>query len=249
MTQVLQIGNHTLTSAELIPLLAGYQMLPQLWRFIIIDLAIAKIELTNDEQKSAQEQFYAQNKITKEAERSSWLEHYGMTYEQLQTLATREHRLDKFKEVTWGSSLESYFLTHKSKLDQIIYSLIRTTDQEVAQELYFRIAAGEQTFTELARSYSQGPEAQTGGLIGPVDLSTPHPVLAQMLSTSSPGQLCPPVRLGEWFVIVRLEKFMPAQLDESMRSQLLNSLFETWLSEQMHQVGGVRIQNTPALVS
>jgi len=50
-------------------------------------------------------------------------------------------------------------------------------------------------------------------------------------------------------VIVRLEKLIRAQLDERMQAQLLNSLFEAWLSEQLN-LDAVRIQNTPkALVS
>ena len=46
----------------------------------------------------------------------------------------------------------------------MVYSLIRSKDPGVAQELYFRIQEGENTFSELARQYSQGSEAQTGGL-------------------------------------------------------------------------------------
>lgn len=52
-----------------------------------------------------------------------------------------------------------------------------------------------------------------------------------MLSVSQPGQLWPPLRLGEWLLIVRLEKLLPAQLDEPMRQSLLNELFEAWLQE------------------
>ncbi len=32
--------------------------------------------------------------------------------------ATRELKIELFKTVTWGGQLESYFLTHKSKLDK-----------------------------------------------------------------------------------------------------------------------------------
>lgn len=125
----------------------------------------------------------------------------------------------------------------KDKLDKVIYSLIRTQDIGVAQELYFRILEGEQSFAELARTYSQGPEAQTDGLIGPVELSVPHPSLAQILTLSQPGQLSPPTRVGEWLVLVRLERFIPAQMDDSMRRRLLNECFNNWLQEQLNGLG------------
>ncbi len=132
--------------------------------------------------------------------------------------------------------MESYFLTHKSKLDKVVYSLLRTPQQEIATELYFRIESGEQSFAELAREYSQGSEAQTGGLLGPIELTQPHPTLAKMLSISQPGQLWSPIQLGEWFVILRLEKFIPAVLDDTMCQQLLNGLFESWIQQEIGEM-------------
>jgi len=247
MTKVLQFGDRIITAEEIIPLLAGYQMLPKLLRELLIDQAIAPIECTSEEKADACQQFDEKNQLTAETERQAWLAHYGMNSEQLEALATRELRIEKFKRANWGHRLESYFLTHKSKLDKVIYSLIRTKDVGIAQELYFRILEGEQSFAEVARAYSQGPETQTGGLIGPVELSVPHPALAQILAVGQPGQLWSPTRVGEWLVIVRLEKRIPAQLDESMRRQLLNHLFEAWLAEQMSQGGrsGDRLPSSP----
>jgi parvulin-like peptidyl-prolyl isomerase len=122
-------------------------------------------------------------------------------------------------------------------------------EPEVAQELYFRIQAGEQSFAECARAYSTGPEAQTGGLLGPMELSQPHPTLATLLSTSQPGQLWPPIRLGEWLVIVRLEKLLPAQLDEPMRQQLLNAQFEAWVQEQIERRRSELLANCSSLIA
>jgi parvulin-like peptidyl-prolyl isomerase len=237
MTVVLQIGNRSITAEEVLPLMAGYQMLPQFLQEILIDEATSLIECTPEEVASACQQFYSQHQIATDEARQAWLQRYGMTQDQLESLATRELRVEKYKQLTWGPKLESYFLNRKDKLDKVIYSLIRTQDIGIAQELYFRILEGEQSFAELARTYSQGPEAQTDGLIGPVELSVPHPTLAQILTLSQPGQLSPPTRVGEWLVLVRLERFIPAQLDETMRRRLLNECFNNWLQEQLNQLG------------
>jgi parvulin-like peptidyl-prolyl isomerase len=239
MTVVLQVGNRSITAEEVLPLLAGYQMLPQFVQELLIDQAIASIEPTPEEITEACQQFYTQHQITDDESRQAWLSRYGMSSDQMESLATRELRIETFKQTTWGPKLESYFLNRKDKLDKVIYSLIRTQDVGIAQELYFRILEGEQSFAELARAYSQGPEAQTDGLIGPVELSVPHPTLAQLLSLSQPGQLSPPTRVGEWLVLVRLERFIPAQLDESMRRRLLNECFNNWLQEQLNKLGSL----------
>lgn len=235
MTVVLQVGDRPVTAEEILPLLAGYQMLPQFLQEILIDQAIAEVSCLPEEKQQACEQFYERQQITSPEARQAWLGQYGMTPGQLELLATRELRIEKFKQATWGPKIESYFLSRKGQLDKVIYALIRTQNLGIAQELYFRVLEGEQSFAELARNYSEGPEAQTDGLIGPVELSVPHPALAQMLSVSQPGQLWPPTRVGEWFVIVRLERFIPAQLDDAMRRRLLNECFTTWLREQLSQ--------------
>ncbi len=249
MSVVLQVGDRAIATDDLLHLLAGYQMLPQLLQEILIDQAIAPITCTDDEAKQAQEQFFAQNQITSEETLHAWISRHGMTPEQLQALMTRSLKVEKFKAETWGNKLESYFLSRKSKLDKVIYSLIRTQDIGIAQEIYFRVLEGEQSFAELAREYSKGPEAQTDGLIGPVELSVPHPNLAQMLTVSQPGQLWPPTRIGEWIVIVRLEKFVPAQMDDAMRRRLLTEFFNVWLQENLDHTMTASPGLQPAIAS
>lgn len=233
MAPILKFGNRTVSTTELPQLLAGNQMLPILCRHLIINQGINGIKLTNEEIAIATNEFYTKSQIKSEEARLAFVQYYGMSLEQLEELATRELRIEKFKQATWGILVESYFLASKSQFDKVVYSLIRVTEMEVAQELFFRIQAGEASFNDSAREYSQGQEAQTGGLIGPVELSMPHPTIAKMLSTSTPGELLAPTKLGEWYVILRLEKIIKAQLDETMRQHLLNHMFETWIAQEM----------------
>jgi parvulin-like peptidyl-prolyl isomerase len=148
-------------------------------------------------------------------------------------MAVRQLKLEKFKEETWGGDLNSYFFQRKTQLDRVIYSLITTSELGIAQEIYFRIQEGEQSFAELAREYAQGPESQTDGLVGPIDLQSLHPTLVNILSKSQPQQLSPPTQINNVLVIVRLEKILPAQLDRPMRQRLLNERFNQWLQTQM----------------
>lgn len=229
----LQLGDRTLTGEEIIPLLTTYQLLPQFLRELIIDQAIAPFECTPEETLSTCPQFDEQHQFTGATERQAWLERSGMNSLQWEALVTRRLRIEKFKQATWGHKIGSYFLSRKDQMDQVIYSLIRTKDEGLAEELYFRVQEREQSFAELAQTYAQGPEAQTGGLIGPIEVSNIHPTLAQILRAGQLGQLWPPLCLGEWVVLLRLEKVIPAQLDASMRQRLFQELFEAWLQEQI----------------
>lgn len=221
---------------KITPLLKQYGILPQLVREIIIDCAISSIELSQEEVFTIYKQFYQEQQLNSDGDLQAWLSARQITRSLLDYTVTRGAKLEKFKRANWLSQLESYFMQRKAKLDRVVYSLIRVNDIGIAQELYFRIAEGEQTFQELASEYSQGTEASTGGLLGPMELATPHPALANLLATSQPGQLLPPTRLAEWFMIVRLEKLIPAKLDEPTQQRLLNELFENWLQNQVKEV-------------
>lgn len=220
----------------LVSLLKQYGMSAQVVREMIIDRSIAAIDLSAEDSLRVWQQFYQQHQIESDADLQTWLCDRGLASQHLEYLVTRNLKLERFMQEQWGHQVESYFLKQKAQLDRVIYSLIRVNDANLAQELFFRIQAGEQSLSELASQYSQGSETQTGGLIGPVELSVPHPALAAMLRTSQPGQLLPPTRLADWVVIVRLEKVIPAQLDEAMQQRLLKALFEEWVQAQINQI-------------
>lgn len=248
MTRVLQINNRVVTSQEIIPLLAGYQLLPKLLREIVVDQAIEQFSYSLEEREQAYKHFYQKLQFDSDAELQTWLNYYGITSDQLEALATRELKIQKLKLTSWGNKLQSYFLQRKSQLDKVIYSLLRTKDIGIAQEVYFCIQEGERSFAECAKEFSEGPEAETGGQVGPVALGMLNPALVNLLSASQPGQLLHPVQLEEWFVIVRLEKLIPAQFDDAMRQRLLNEMFEMWIQNQMKQLDAVRTPATPVAV-
>jgi parvulin-like peptidyl-prolyl isomerase len=231
----LQIDSQIIPSDNLLSLLKNYIMMPQLVREIIVDQAIAEITCTPEEENQAKMQFLQQNQINSEEKLHGWLKANYLEVEQLPQLATREIKLEKFKQAQFNHQIESHFLTRKAQLDRIIYSLIRLTDGSIAQEIYFRILEGEETFADMAKQYSEGNEAQTGGLVGPVELSVPHPMIAQRLKVAQPGKLMNPVRIQDWWVILRLEKLIPAQLDPAMEKKLLNELFLTWLNQEVQE--------------
>ncbi|MFP4219617.1 MAG: peptidylprolyl isomerase [Phormidium sp.] len=251
MTEVFRVGEQGITAEEIPQLLKRYQLLPQFLQGLVIDQAIAEFTCPEDEQQAAVQKFCKQNQLTSPEIQQAWLKANGMTLEELEALAIRPILLQKFKEKTWGQKVRSHFMSRKASLDQVVYSLIRTQDEGLAQELYYRINEGEQNFEECARDYSQGPEARTGGKLGPVSLNRPHPAIGKLLSVSQPGQLWPPRPLAEWFIIVRLDEFHPAQLDSAMHQRMLDELYINWLQQEVQTIAAdyfKRLSSPPASV-
>lgn len=240
MAVALEIGDRRWPGDALLPLLHQYGLLQQLAQQIIVDTALSDWEQSDegrqlwnpDEEKKALQQIANQ---PSNLNLGAGAPPNPEAEQQRQQSLLRQIKLDRFKQFTWGNQMESYFLQRKTRLDRVIYSLLRVKDPAIAQELYFRLDGGEASFATLATDYSQGPEANTGGLIGPVDLGNCHPYIGQVLRVSQPGQLWSPTRVEDWWVIMRLEKFLPAQLDEAMSRRMLDELFSTWLQDQSRQ--------------
>lgn len=122
---------------------------------------------------------------------------------------------------------EALFLRYKDRLDRVLYSCLRVSDENLAQHLFYSIESGELDFGEAAKKYSEGPESKTQGILGPCDLTVPHPDIASRLRTADPKQLFKPFSIDNWAVILRLEYRFDSELNESTKlilgKMLLNS--------------------------
>ncbi len=231
-----RLAQNTISGAEVVGLLQQYGLIVQLQRELIVDDELVSIECSDEEIFSAYKTFYQHQQINSDRDRAEWLERNHLSLAQFEQLVLRTVRLDRFKQATFNHRVDSYFLQRKNQLDRAIYSLLRVKDPHLAQELFFRLEAGEATFTELVNQYSQGQEAETGGSIGPHELSFPHPTLAQKIRSLKPGKLSTPLQVADWFVIVKLNKYFPAQLDEKMRARLIEELYDRWVQERLNQL-------------
>lgn len=233
---VIKVGAEYFSEAALFSKLLRHQMLPQLCREILIDQVTAELTLSPEEADQGPQLVYQLHQIQDERERQIWIQQRGMTPEQFGQWIHRQVLLETFKRRQWGSETGSYFLKRKEGLDRAIYSLIRHSDRAVIQELFFRIQSQEDTIENLSGQYSQGTEQQTRGLVGPVELGRIHPQLAQQLRKSKPGQISFPIQLESWFVLIQLEKWLPAQYNPVTEQRLLDELFQQWLEQQLGQV-------------
>jgi parvulin-like peptidyl-prolyl isomerase len=62
-----------------------------------------------------------------------------------------------------------------------------------------------------------------------------HPNLAQRLRTNPPGHLIEPFQIEQWWVIVRIESYTPAILDDPTRRTMAKELFEEWLEGEVQK--------------
>lgn len=216
-------------------LLARHQLLLPLLRQTVLAEALEGVTLSAEDQQQAKKAWLQQKGIQSPEQLEAHLANHGMVEEDALwqaelPLRIRQHCQDQFLH-----RAEQRFLSRKQQLDSVIYSLLRVRGEALAHELYLRIAEGEADFAELATSYAEGPEQATRGVVGPVPLIQAHPILANVLRTSQPGELRPPFPIEQWWLVVRLESLQPASFDDAMQSRMTHELFEEWVEEEVQR--------------
>ena len=173
--------------------------------------------------------------ITSEEELKIWKKKNGFNDDQWNDFITRKWRWTNWCMDEFAERIPNYYLEKKAILDKAKYSLIRVTSENLANELYIRIKEQESTFEEIANKYSEGPEKQTAGLIGPESISSVHPTLAKLLQISKEGQIWSPKKIEKWWIILRLNLLQRTALDESTFKKLALELGFKFLEELINE--------------
>jgi parvulin-like peptidyl-prolyl isomerase len=215
--------------------LARHDLLVPLLRGTVVATAVASVSLSEEERKQAQQAWGASHGIRSAEDLQNYQARHELSEADILWQAELPAKLERHCQEHFLHRAEQRFLARKNQLDQVIYSLLRVEDGALARELYLRIAEGEADFAELAATYAKGPERSTRGVVGPVPLLQAHPSLAELLRTSRPGQLHPPLRIDRWWLVVRLETLRSASFDEEMQKRMARELFEEWVEQEVIQ--------------
>lgn len=219
--------------AEFWQSLARHGLLVPLLRQSVIAAAVADVSISEQESVESRQAWGAANRLASSEALIQHLKIHGLSEADAIWQAELPRRINRHCEEHFSHRAEQRFLARKNQLDQVIYSLLRVEDAALARELYLRIAEGEADFAELAASYSKGPERSTRGVVGPVPLLQAHPALAELLRTSRPGQLQAPLRIEQWWLVVRLESLRSASFDADMGNRMARELFDEWVDEEV----------------
>jgi len=225
-----------ITLSEINRLVRQQGVAPALARAWVLDDLLRAIPLTPERQRELERQWLEQHGVSRPEDLPPWLSRQRLLPEDVTQLACKAERLDRFRRHRWGEEVEIHFLRRKPELDQVVYSLLRVSDADLAAELHQRIQEGEASLAELATTYSEGRERHSHGVIGPMPLLTAHPEISSRLRVGQPGQLWPPFPVERFWIVVRLEQHLPARLDEPTAQRMLEELFEAWLKERVNLV-------------
>lgn len=219
---------------EVIPgLLDRYNLLPTFIRRLLETKHTHEIRPSKEEQIIFNNKFLIDNNIKGKDSLETWLSQNGLDEKRLDLMLYERLQVEIFKQDSFDKSIESIYLKRKESLDRVMYSIMRVETREEAEELHLKLEEKEASFAELASDYALGSEKEFNGMIGPVELRVLDPNLSERLKISKTGQLWPPFEFKNFWVVLRLEKHLPASLDENMRKRLRNELYEEFINKEV----------------
>ena len=219
-----------------INLLKSHGLLQVLIKKEIIIQQLKSVDVEKESVLELKTSFMNQNKLEDENSFQEWLNKEKISEKDFLSDITRPLKLSKFCNENFSLKAEARFLQRKNDLDQVVYSLIRTSDAFLARELRYRIVAKEATFEDLAKKYSEGNERNSNGIVGPVSINQGHPALVDCLRKEKIGDVIGPLNLNGICVLFRIESRQEAKLDSQMVQNMSKELFDDWLDEQSNKV-------------
>ena len=173
-------------SPETKALLSRHNLLKAWVRAEVTATAVQSVDLLPEQCAELWSAYLQKQNIEDDVALDHHLQEIGLSADDLHWQLELPRRIRHYSQEHFQHKAEARFLARKEQLDRVVYSLLRVKDGFLARELYLRIAGGEANFADLAAEYSQGPEAKTKGIVGPVPMRQAHPALSERLRTSQP---------------------------------------------------------------
>ena len=216
-------------------LLSKYNLLAPLIQSILVDKLLEEVILDKEIEEAQLNSFLKANKLADESEFDEWLNQNSEDKNNILGIIMKPLKLTKFCAETYSQRAKNRFLERKTDLDEVVYSLIRVSDPFRARELYMQIKEGEAEFSKIAKNFSEGIESRSCGIIGPTPITKAHPLLSEILKSTNEGELREPMQIGEFILIVRVEKFINAVFDESMNNKMCKELFDESITKKVKE--------------
>ena len=220
---------------ETVELIEKNNYLRRLVRKEIFHESIKNIKIKDELIDQAKKEFMEIRGIKSNDDYLTWLKSNKFTDKEIDEGLFINLQSKKFYKDNFGHMVHTRFLKKKNDLEQVIYSLIRVNDYNIAVELYQKIKENEANFGDLAKNFSTGPEKDSRGITGPTFISKSHPKLAEVIRSHKIDELIEPFRIDQLWLIVRIESITEVTLDKDMEEFLEKELFEEWVAQKTHE--------------
>lgn len=188
------------------------------------------VNITDQELQTAGDEFRLAHQLMGAPETFAWLQQQRITVEDWSQGIRVRLLTQKLQEHLFGAGVDAHYLQHRDRYRRAALSQILVRSAAEAVDVIQRLQQPGASFCALALAHSQGKQTrENGGFAGVRFLAELIPQLATAIAEVEVGEVVGPVQTQLGYHILRVEQWFPAELNEAVRTQILDALFQSWL--------------------
>lgn len=190
------------------------------------------ITVTDAEWQAAGDAFRLEHQLLGAAKTLEWLSQQRLTAEDWSQGIKVELLTKKLQEHLFGEAIDHHYLHDREKYKRVALSQILVTDLSEALKVAQLTREQSASFCALALEYSKGKQSkENGGFMGIRFFSELLPEIAEAISAAKEGEIIGPLKSRLGYHILKVEKWLPLELDKPLRTRILELLLQTWLQQ------------------
>lgn len=191
------------------------------------------ITVSDEEWQAAGDAFRLEHKLLGISETQAWLQQQRISVEDWSQGIKTALLVQKLKEQLFGLAVDGHYMTNREDYRRVALSQILVLDLTEALKIARSLRDNQASFCALALVHSKGKQSQeNGGFVGIRFISELAPEIAQAVTNAKEGEILGPIHTSLGYHVLRIEKWFPTELNQAVREQILNSLFQVWLHQQ-----------------
>jgi parvulin-like peptidyl-prolyl isomerase len=188
------------------------------------------IEISDDELQEAGDAFRQEHRLFGSAETLRWFQQQRINVEDWTQGIRIELLTKKLKEHLFGENVDSHYLNNRDDYKRVALSQILVSELTDAMEIARAIQKENASFCAMAIERSKAKQSrQNGGFVGINFMAEIMPEIKQAIAELKEGEVTEPIQTKIGFHIVKIEKWYPPEMNDSVRSTILDLLFKSWL--------------------
>jgi parvulin-like peptidyl-prolyl isomerase len=181
------------------------------------------------------DRFRHANGLEHAADTLNWLKAQQITPE-LWEESIRDRLLsDRLAHHLFDQDVERTFAENRVIYEQVALYQLVVPYEKLAMELFYQIDQSEISFYRAAHLYDIDPVRRRHcGFEGLLVRGQIEPRLSSIVFGSEPQQVTQPIQLDNSYHLIWVEEFLAAALTDQIRQELLDQLFQTWVTNELN---------------
>jgi parvulin-like peptidyl-prolyl isomerase len=193
------------------------------------------LTVTPEEIQAEGDKLRRDKRLEKAADTIAWLANQMISVEDLEVGICNRLLTKKLAECLFSKDVQKVFAQNKLQYDRVIFYQIIVSQQQLAQELFYQIQEGEISFHDAAHLYDIDENRRhLCGCEGKVYRWNLKADIAVAVFSAQPGKVTRPIQTDRGYHLFLVEKFIPAELTAERHEEILQNLFNEWLSNEVN---------------